>query len=160
VNRQNYGNTALSGPRSNSTDLKRELSAVSDECHNIPEVGHLTRKKRRRGEDKPLSLGIGERANMQGILDVKQQETRRGFERPAGESGQMTNLLELSQVRDKLLSLELDQVCFFPFLFVLPFQSFSNIFLKKIDNVLPHIPRPAFVTKSDAEIVSRLETSV
>jgi hypothetical protein len=71
---------------------------VSDECHNIPEVGHLTRKKRRRGEDKPLSLGIGERANMQGTLDAKQQETGRGFERPAGESGQMTNLLELESI--------------------------------------------------------------
>ena len=67
-------------------------------------------------------MEIGERANMQGTLGVKQQETGREFETPAGESGQITNLLELGQVRDKLLSLKLDQVCFVFLPFLLSFH--------------------------------------
>ena len=68
---------------------------------------------------------------MQGTLGVKQQETGREFETPAGESGQITNLLELSQVRDKLLSLKLDQVRFVFLPFLLSFHVSRLVNFKK-----------------------------
>lgn len=97
-------------------DLKRGLSVVTDEeWENIPEVGNLTRKKRRKEERAyvvPDSVIVGDRAKgeYENALDPRQQEAG-GFETPA-ESGQTTNLLEIGQARDKILSLKLDQVRF------------------------------------------------
>ena len=61
-------------------DLKRGLSAVTDdEWENIPEVGNLTRKKRRREERTyviPDSVLVGDRnkSEYESSLDSRQQE--------------------------------------------------------------------------------------
>lgn len=61
-------------------DLKRGLSAVTDEeWDNIPEVGNLTRKKRRRAERSfvvPDSVIVGDRAKneYENSLDSRQQQ--------------------------------------------------------------------------------------
>lgn len=61
-------------------DLKRGLSAVSDaEWENIPEVGNLTRKKRRREERSyvvPDSILVGDRSKTEyeNSLDPRQQQ--------------------------------------------------------------------------------------
>ncbi|KAI0788615.1 PRP1 splicing factor, N-terminal-domain-containing protein [Abortiporus biennis] len=95
-------------------DLKRGLSVVTDEeWENIPEVGNLTRKKRKRDERSfvvPDSVIIGDRSKgeYENALDSRQQESG-GFETPA-ESGSLTNFVEMGQARDKILSLKLDQV--------------------------------------------------
>ncbi|TFK61343.1 hypothetical protein BDN72DRAFT_965230 [Pluteus cervinus] len=95
-------------------DLKRGLSAVTDEeWENIPEVGNLTRKKRRRDERSfvvPDSIIVGDRSRneYENALDARQQAAD-GFETPA-ESGTLTNFVELGQARDKILSLKLDQI--------------------------------------------------
>jgi len=63
-------------------DLKRGLAAVSDtEWENIPEVGNLTRKKRRKEERSfavPDSVIVGDRAKgeYENSLDARQQEVR------------------------------------------------------------------------------------
>ncbi|KAF9234169.1 PRP1 splicing factor, N-terminal-domain-containing protein [Melanogaster broomeanus] len=95
-------------------DLKRGLSVVTDhEWENIPEVGNLTRKKRRKDERAfvvPDSVIVGDRAKTEyeSSLDARQQQTD-GFETPA-DSGAMTNFVEIGQARDKILSLKLDQI--------------------------------------------------
>ncbi|KAI0772191.1 PRP1 splicing factor, N-terminal-domain-containing protein [Irpex lacteus] len=95
-------------------DLKRGLSAVTDEeWESIPEVGNLTRKKRKKDERSfvvPDSVLVGDRSSGQyeNALDP-QQQTNGGFETPA-ESGTLTNFVEMGQARDKVLSLKLDQV--------------------------------------------------
>ncbi|KAI0071148.1 hypothetical protein K474DRAFT_1736070 [Panus rudis PR-1116 ss-1] len=95
-------------------DLKRGLAAVTDaEWENIPEVGNLTRKKRKRDERSfvvPDSVLVGDRAKgeYENALDARQQATG-GFETPA-DSGTLTNFVEMGQARDKILSLKLDQV--------------------------------------------------
>lgn len=95
-------------------DLKRGLSVVTDEeWEGIPEVGNLTRKKRRREERSfavPDSVIVGDRGKgeYENALDVRQQETG-GFETSA-ESGQMTNFVEIGQAQSRILSLKLDQV--------------------------------------------------
>ncbi|KDR68393.1 hypothetical protein GALMADRAFT_78691 [Galerina marginata CBS 339.88] len=95
-------------------DLKRGLSAVTDEeWESIPEVGNLTRKKRRREERTyvvPDSVLVGDRSKgeYESSLDVRQQQAG-GFETPA-ESGALTNFVEIGQARDKILSLKLDQI--------------------------------------------------
>lgn len=95
-------------------DLKRGLSAVTDEeWENIPEVGNLTRKKRRREERSfvvPDSVLVGDRNKneYENSLDARQQEAG-GFATPA-ESGTLTNFVEIGQARDKILSLKLDQI--------------------------------------------------
>lgn len=61
-------------------DLKRGLSAVTDsEWESIPEVGNLTRKKRRREERTyalPDSILVGDRSKgeYENALDSRQQE--------------------------------------------------------------------------------------
>ena len=61
-------------------DLKRGLSSVTDEeWENIPEVGNLTRKKRRREERSfvvPDSVIVGDRGKneYENSLDSRQQE--------------------------------------------------------------------------------------
>ncbi|EKM52026.1 uncharacterized protein PHACADRAFT_31805 [Phanerochaete carnosa HHB-10118-sp] len=96
------------------SDLKRGLSAVTDEeWENIPEVGNLTRKKRKRDERSfvvPDSVLVGDRSRgeYENALDARQQEAG-GFETPA-ENGTLTNFVEMGQARDKILSLKLDQV--------------------------------------------------
>ena len=63
-------------------DLKRGLSAVTDsEWENLPEVGNLTRKKRRREERSyvvPDSVIVGDRTKNQyeNALDPMQNEVR------------------------------------------------------------------------------------
>ncbi|KAJ7507503.1 PRP1 splicing factor, N-terminal-domain-containing protein [Mycena galericulata] len=95
-------------------DLKRGLSAVTDEeWENIPEVGNLTRKKRRKAERSfavPDSVLVGDRSKTEyeNSLDDRQQQNG-GFETPA-DSGALTNFVEIGQARDKILSLKLDQV--------------------------------------------------
>ncbi|KAF5378077.1 hypothetical protein D9615_007629 [Tricholomella constricta] len=95
-------------------DLKRGLSAVTDdEWENIPEVGNLTRKKRRRDERTfavPDSIIVGDRSKneYENSLDTRQQEAG-GFETPA-DSGALTNFVEMGQARDRILSLKLDQI--------------------------------------------------
>ncbi|KAJ7638548.1 PRP1 splicing factor, N-terminal-domain-containing protein [Roridomyces roridus] len=95
-------------------DLKRGLSAVTDEeWESIPEVGNLTRKKRRKQERSfavPDSVLVGDRskAEYENSLDDRQQQSG-GFETPA-ESGALTNFVEIGQARDKILSLKLDQI--------------------------------------------------
>ncbi|GLB42785.1 putative PRP1 splicing factor, N-terminal [Lyophyllum shimeji] len=95
-------------------DLKRGLTAVTDEeWENIPEVGNLTRKKRRRDERAfavPDSIIVGDRSKTEyeNSLDTRQQQTG-GFETPA-DSGTLTNFVEMGQARDKILSLKLDQI--------------------------------------------------
>ncbi|KAH7885649.1 PRP1 splicing factor, N-terminal-domain-containing protein [Phlebopus sp. FC_14] len=95
-------------------DLKRGLSVVSDqEWENIPEVGNLTRKKRRKDERSfvvPDSIIVGDRAQTEyeSSLDANQQRNG-GLETPA-DSGTMTNFIEIGQARDKILSLKLDQI--------------------------------------------------
>ncbi|KAL5524399.1 PRP1 [Sanghuangporus sanghuang] len=95
-------------------DLKRGLSSVTDEeWENLPEVGNLTRKKRKRDERSfvvPDSVLVGDRAKTEydNALDSMQQETG-GLVTPA-ESGTLTNFVEIGQARDKILSLKLDQI--------------------------------------------------
>ncbi|KAF8958681.1 PRP1 splicing factor, N-terminal-domain-containing protein [Flammula alnicola] len=95
-------------------DLKRGLSQVTDdEWENIPEVGNLTRKKRRREERSyvvPDSVLVGDRSKTEyeSALDSRQQQAG-GFETPA-DSGTLTNFVEIGQARDKILSLKLDQI--------------------------------------------------
>lgn len=61
-------------------DLKRGLSVVTDqEWENIPEVGNLTRKKRRKDERAfvvPDSVIVGDRAKTEyeSSLDARQQQ--------------------------------------------------------------------------------------
>ncbi|KAG5221097.1 Pre-mRNA-processing factor [Salix suchowensis] len=74
------------------SDLKRGLSSVTDEeWENIPEVGNLTRRKRRRDERSFVVPTTG------------------GLVTPA-DSDSLTNFVEIGQARDKILSLKLDQV--------------------------------------------------
>ncbi|KDQ51251.1 hypothetical protein JAAARDRAFT_140512 [Jaapia argillacea MUCL 33604] len=97
-------------------DLKRGLSAVTDEeWDSIPEVGNLTRRKRRREMyDRtyavPDSIIVGDRSKTEyeNALDPMQQESG-GLETPL-ESGTLTNFVEIGQARDKILSLKLDQI--------------------------------------------------
>lgn len=95
-------------------DLKRGLSVVTDqEWESIPEVGNLTRKKRRKDDRAfavPDSIIVGDRSKTEyeNSLDSRQQQAN-GFETPA-DSGTMTNFVEIGQARDKILSLKLDQV--------------------------------------------------
>jgi pre-mRNA-processing factor 6 len=87
------------------------------EWENLPEVGNLTGKKRKRDPREgrsfavPDSVLVGDRdrGEMVNSLDAKQQEFG-GFETPADNSGALTNLVEIGQARDNLLSLKLDQV--------------------------------------------------
>ena len=66
-------------------DLKRGLSSVTDEeWENIPEVGNLTRKKRRREERSfvvPDSVIVGDRGKneYESSLDSRQQEVPFSF---------------------------------------------------------------------------------
>ncbi|KAM5535001.1 hypothetical protein V8D89_011374 [Ganoderma adspersum] len=95
-------------------DLKRRLAQVTDEeWEGIPEVGNLTRKKRKKDERSFVvsdSVIVGDRARTEyeTSLDSHQQSTG-GFETPA-DNGTLTNFAEMSQARDKILSLKLDQV--------------------------------------------------
>lgn len=113
-------------------DLKRGLAVVTDaEWESIPDVGNLTRRKRRREERSfavPDSIIVGDRAKgeHENSLDPRQQvcgtpvvgcelfwthgiQEHGGFETPA-DSGTLTNFVEIGQARDKILSLKLDQV--------------------------------------------------
>ncbi|KAF9546672.1 hypothetical protein CPC08DRAFT_648976 [Agrocybe pediades] len=99
-------------------DLKRGLSAVTDEeWESIPEVGNLTRKKRRREERSyvvPDSVLVGDRnkTEFENALDERQQLVylqAGGFDSSL-DNGALTNFVEIGQARDKILSLKLDQI--------------------------------------------------
>ena len=101
-------------------DLKRGLATVSDaEWEAIPEVGNLTRKKRRRTEENsrtyvvPDSVLVGDRARgeYENALDARQQLNEGGGMETPAERGMMTDFVEIGQARDKILGLKLDQVC-------------------------------------------------
>ena len=89
-------------------DLKRGLSAVADdEWKSIPEVGNLTRKKRRRQERSFVvhdSVLVGDRGKVEykNALYARQQEV--------GGDETETNFLDIGQAGKKILSLKLDQV--------------------------------------------------
>ncbi|KAG8983104.1 hypothetical protein FRB94_009193 [Tulasnella sp. JGI-2019a] len=97
-------------------DLKRGLSAVTDsEWENLPEVGNLTGKKRKRdlrertyAVPDSVIAGDRDRGAMENALDDRQQKLG-GFDTP-GMDGTLTNLVEIGQARDNLLSLKLDQL--------------------------------------------------
>ncbi|GJJ13502.1 hypothetical protein Clacol_007756 [Clathrus columnatus] len=96
-------------------DLKRALSVVSDaEWEGIPEVGNLTKRRKVRDFGKtyavPDSVIVGDRdrGGFENALDPRQQDYG-GFETPAGSEA-LTNLVEMGQARDKVLSLKLDQI--------------------------------------------------
>ena len=104
---------------------------TDSEWENLPEVGNLTRKKRRREERSyvvPDSVIVGDRTKNQyeNALDPMQNDVRvaihfcqplcltciqqtGGFD-TAADPGAMTNFVEIGQARDKILSLKLDQV--------------------------------------------------
>ncbi|KAF8318392.1 putative pre-mRNA splicing factor prp1 [Clavulina sp. PMI_390] len=100
-------------------DLKRGLGSVTDaEWENLPEVGNLTGKKRKRDPREgrvfavsdSILLADRERGQMVNSLDERQQQYG-GFETPAeGGDGALTNLVAIGQARDTLLSLKLDQI--------------------------------------------------
>ena len=100
-------------------DLKRGLSSVTDsEWENLPEVGNLTGKKRKRDPREgrafavsdSIVVGDRDRGQLVNGLDERQQKFG-GFETPAeGGDGALTNLVAIGQARDNLLSLKLDQV--------------------------------------------------
>ncbi|KAF4618007.1 hypothetical protein D9613_012849 [Agrocybe pediades] len=95
-------------------DLKRGLSAPTDEeWESIPEVGNLTRTKRRRKERScfvPDSVLVGDRSKteFENALDERQQLAG-GFDSSL-DNGALTNFVEIGQARDKILSLKLDQI--------------------------------------------------
>ncbi|KAF9525583.1 PRP1 splicing factor, N-terminal-domain-containing protein [Crepidotus variabilis] len=93
-------------------DLKRGLSAVTDtEWESIPEVGNLTRKKRRREERTyvvPDSVLVGDRSKNEYENSLDTREQNGGFG-TSTDSGSLTNFVEIGQARDKILSLKLDQ---------------------------------------------------
>lgn len=99
-------------------DLKRGLGAVTDaEWENLPEVGNLTGKKRKRDPREgrafavPDSVLLGDRDRGQLVNSLdEQQQANGGFETPADGDGALTNLVAIGQARDNLLSLKLDQV--------------------------------------------------
>lgn len=100
------------------------------EWENIPEVGNLTRKKRKRDERSfvvPDSVLVGARAGgeYENSLDPMQQEASvlfvsshmlvadclskaGGLVTPA--DGETTDIVKFAQARDKFLSVRLDQV--------------------------------------------------
>lgn len=96
--------------------MKRGLGSVTDsEWENLPEVGNLTGKKRKRdlrertyAVPDSIIAGDRDRGAMETTLD-EQQQMHGGFDTPA--DGTLTNLVEIGQARDNLLSLKLDQVC-------------------------------------------------
>lgn len=100
-------------------DLKRGLGAVTDmEWENLPEVGNLTGKKRKRDPREGRVFAVSDsiliadrdRGQLVNSLDERQQQNG-GFETPAeGGDGALTNLVAIGQARDNLLSLKLDQV--------------------------------------------------
>ncbi|KJA17190.1 hypothetical protein HYPSUDRAFT_146818 [Hypholoma sublateritium FD-334 SS-4] len=131
-------------------DLKRGLSSVTDaEWENIPEVGNLTRRKRRRTEENsrtyvvPDSVLVGDRSKVEyeSALDARQQADG-GLETPA-ERGMMTDFVEIGQARDKILSLKLDQISSTPATSGLSTSIDPRGYLTSLDSV---------VLKSDAEI--------
>ncbi|KAH8830298.1 PRP1 splicing factor, N-terminal-domain-containing protein [Flagelloscypha sp. PMI_526] len=88
-------------------DLKRGLSAVTDEeWDGIPEVGNLTRRKRKKiGEGRafavPDSVLVGNRAQGEmsnTAMDVDSQD------------GAMTNFVDIGDASKKVLTLRLDQM--------------------------------------------------
>jgi pre-mRNA-processing factor 6 len=102
-------------------DLKRGLSDVTDnEWENLPEVGDLTRRKRKanlrmqeNGNGKSYNVSdtilAGAVAQNQTVNELDDsQMSGAGFETPAMQ-GTETDLVGIGQARDRVLSLQLDQ---------------------------------------------------
>lgn len=103
-------------------DLKRGLSDVTDnEWENLPEVGDLTRRKRKanhrmqeNGNQKSYAVSdsilAGAAAANQTVNELDEsQMSGQGFETPALNGGTETDLVGIGQARDRVLSLQLDQ---------------------------------------------------
>ena len=103
-------------------DLKRGLSDVTDnEWENLPEVGDLTRRRRKANlrmaengngktyavSDTILAGAVSQNATVN-ELDEKQMSGE-GFDTPALIQGTETDLVGIGQARDRVLSLQLDQ---------------------------------------------------
>jgi len=103
-------------------DLKRGLSDVTDnEWENLPEVGDLTRRRRKANlrmqengngksyavSDTILAGAMSQNATVN-ELDEKQMSGE-GFDTPATMQGTETDLVGIGQARDRVLSLQLDQ---------------------------------------------------
>ena len=118
-------------------DLKRGLSAVTDsEWESLPEVGNLTRKKRKKDERAfvvPDSVLVGDRAK---------GEYESSLDTGPGE-GDLTNFVEIGQARDKILSLKLDQLSSTPAVAGTSTSIDPKGYLTSLDSV---------IIKSDAEI--------
>lgn len=102
-------------------DLKRGLTAVSDaEWESLPEVGDLTRKRRKanlrlaeNGSGKSYAVSdtilAGNAASNQVMGELDQKQMEGGFDTPAIQ-GTETDLVGIGQARDRVLSLQLDQL--------------------------------------------------
>jgi pre-mRNA-processing factor 6 len=102
-------------------DLKRGLTAVSDsEWENLPEVGDLTRKRRKQnlrlaenGSGKSYAISdtiLASAAGQNKVMgELDEQQMNGGYETPAN-GGAETDLVGIGQARDRVLSLQLDQL--------------------------------------------------
>lgn len=92
------------------TDLKRQLSSVSsDEWLNIPEVGDLTRKRKRQRQEEnaerrfyavpdTVMAGVRDGAAVEASIDPNE-----------GGAGTVTDFRAISSAKDRMLELKLDQ---------------------------------------------------
>ncbi|KAJ9097804.1 hypothetical protein QFC19_006672 [Naganishia cerealis] len=102
-------------------DLKRGLTAVSDsEWENLPEVGDLTRKRRKQnlrlaenGSGKSYAISdtvlAGAAGQNQVMGELDEQQMTGGYE-TSMNGGTETDLVGIGQARDRVLSLQLDQL--------------------------------------------------
>ncbi|KAJ9103855.1 hypothetical protein QFC21_002317 [Naganishia friedmannii] len=102
-------------------DLKRGLTAVSDtEWENLPEVGDLTRKRRKQnlrlaenGSGKSYAISdtvlAGAAGQNQVMGELDEQQMTGGYETPMN-GGAETDLVGIGHARETVLSLRLDQL--------------------------------------------------
>ncbi|CED82474.1 pre-mrna splicing factor prp1 [Phaffia rhodozyma] len=93
-------------------DLKRGLTAVTDsEWENLPEVANMTGKKQKRNPRFDREYAVPDSVTLTNMAS-NATEGQLSEEQMAGasESGAMTNLVEIGNARDKVLSLKLDQM--------------------------------------------------
>ncbi|KAI8384838.1 PRP1 splicing factor, N-terminal-domain-containing protein [Radiomyces spectabilis] len=98
-------------------DLRRQLSTIDEtEWANIPEVGDLVGKNRKRNKQPerftplPDTLLAAAREKSQYATTLDETEQKLGGITSSVDSGMMTNFREIGQARDKVLGLKLDQV--------------------------------------------------
>ena len=89
-------------------ELKRGLASVTeDEWANLPEVGDLTRKNKRQKLKQETRFYAVPDSVIAGAQDSTQYET--SIETDGTETGTTTDFVEMSQARDKVLGIKLDQ---------------------------------------------------